>query len=452
VYFSSHSFSLISAGLALLLFGGSNKRAITLENGTRAIVPKVGIRGDIHVLLVGDPGLGKSQLLQAITQLAPRGVYVCGSYSSSSGLTVSLIKESNSQQTGRDRGGQSDYVLEAGALVLADQGLCCIDEFDKMSRVEHQSLLEAMEQQTISVCKAGVVCTLPARTSLLCAANPRHGHYTQGKTLLENVHLPLALLSRFDLIFILRDLPDETRDRVLAEHVMGLHDGVVKTKLVNVKPDPQRDVSMGTVDVDDDNDDAEDSRPLLVKLRDISTDEPPLPQKLLRKYIGYAKKYVSPTLTEGACQVIQKFYLSLRERQQTQDTSPVTTRQLESLIRLAEARAKLELRELVTQRDAEDVVEIMKQSLADAFEDDLTPIDFRQFKGMSKQKMITTFVTELTKRAQNSDNVMFTTQQLYNIAKEMHLQVPNFDDFVETLNHHNYLLKKGPQLYKLQIF
>jgi DNA helicase MCM8 len=111
----------------------------------------------------------------------------------------------------------------------------------------------------------------------------------------------------------------------------------------------------------------------------------------------------------------------------------------------------LELREVVTQRDAEDVVEIMKQSLADAFEDDLAPIDFRQCKGMSKQKMITTFVTELTKRAQNSDNSMFTTQQLYNIAKEMHLQVPNFEDFVETLNHHNYLLKKGPQLYKLQI-
>jgi DNA helicase MCM8 len=292
----------------LLLFGGSNKRAITLENGTRAVVPKVGTRGDIHILLVGDPGLGKSQLLQAITQLAPRGVYVCGSYSSSSGLTVSLLKESNTQQTGRERGGgQSDYVLEAGALVLADQGLCCIDEFDKMSRAEHQSLLEAMEQQTISVCKAGVVCTLPARTSLLCAANPRHGHYTQAKTLLENVHLPLALLSRFDLIFILRDLPDETRDRILAEHVMGLHDGVVSsTKLVNVKWDPQQTQQQqqqqqqqqhttSTLEVDDDTEDTEDSRPLLVKLRDISPDEPPLPQKLLRKYIGYAKKYVSPT-------------------------------------------------------------------------------------------------------------------------------------------------------------
>jgi DNA helicase MCM8 len=292
----SHTF--FSAGLALLLFGGSNKRAITLENGTRAIVPKVGIRGDIHILLVGDPGLGKSQLLQAITQLAPRGVYVCGSYSSSSGLTVSLLKESNTQQTGRERGGgQSDYVLEAGALVLADQGLCCIDEFDKMSRTEHQSLLEAMEQQTISVCKAGIVCTLPARTSLLCAANPRHGHYTQAKTLLENVHLPLALLARFDLIFILRDLPDETRDRILAEHVMGLHDGVVSsTKPANLKREPQQTQQLArpTLEVDDDNDNTEDSRPLLVKLRDISADEPPLPQKLLRKYIGYAKKYVSP--------------------------------------------------------------------------------------------------------------------------------------------------------------
>jgi DNA helicase MCM8 len=143
--------------------------------------------------------------------------------------------------------------------------------------------------------------------------------------------------------------------------------------------------------------------------------------------------------------------LTLREQQRIQDTSPVTTRQLESLIRLAEARAKLELRELVTRRDAQDVVEIMKQSLADAFEDNLTPIDFRQYKGMSKQKMITTFVTELTKRAQQMDSSIFTTQQLYNIAKEMHLQVPNFEDFVDALNHQNYLLKKGPQLYKLQL-
>lgn len=308
---------MILAGLALLLFGGSTKRAVKLENGTRAIVPKTGVRSDIHVLLVGDPGLGKSQLLQAITQLAPRGVYVCGSYSSSSGLTVSLLKESTTQ-TSRERGsgsggggggcgGQGDYVLEAGALVLADQGLCCIDEFDKLSRVEHQSLLEAMEQQTISVCKAGVVCTLPARTSLLCAANPRHGHYTQSKTLLENVHLPLALLSRFDLIFILRDLPDETRDRILAEHVMGLHDG---TNLLstNIKRDPQQSpppppplhINNGVDDPnnnveEDEEEDEEDSRPLFVKLRDINSDEPPLPQKLLRKYIGYAKKYVSPT-------------------------------------------------------------------------------------------------------------------------------------------------------------
>ena len=151
--------------------------------------------------------------------------------------------------------------------------------------------------------------------------------------------------------------------------------------------------------------------------------------------------------------MLQEFYLSLREKQRTSDTTPVTTRQLESLIRLAEARAKLELRETVTKRDAEDVVEIMKQSIFDVFEDDFAVVaDLRQRggRGMSKQKMITSFIAELTRRAQQNNSAIFTKQQMYTIFhNEMHLNEP-FDDFVEMLNLQNYLLKKGPQSYKLQ--
>ena len=149
---------LVKAGLALSLFGGCQKYSEDKN--------KIAVRGDIHVLVVGDPGLGKSQMLIAVNQIAPRGVYVCGSYSSSAGLTVTLSREK----------GTGDYAIEAGALVLADQGVCCIDEFDKMSK-DHQSLLEAMEQQSVSLAKAGIVCTLPARASVVAAANPVAGHY-----------------------------------------------------------------------------------------------------------------------------------------------------------------------------------------------------------------------------------------------------------------------------------
>ena len=161
---------LVKAGLALALFGGTQSdadEATTAEKMSRKAKGFLPVRGDSHILVVGDPGMGKSQMLQAVNTISPRGVYVCGTYASARGLTVSLNREA----------GTSDYALEAGALVLGDQGVCLLDEFDKMDISEHQSLLEAMEQQSISIAKAGVVCTLPARTSVIDAANPVGGHY-----------------------------------------------------------------------------------------------------------------------------------------------------------------------------------------------------------------------------------------------------------------------------------
>ena len=160
---------MVKAGLILGLFGGTQRSSDKINN--------LSIRGDPHILLVGDPGLGKSQMLQAASSVAPRGVYVCGNMTTSSGLTVTLSREG---------GGSGDYALEAGALVLADQGCCCIDEFDKMGS-QHLALLEAMEQQVISIAKAGIVCSLPARTAILAAANPSGGHYNKGKTVSENL-------------------------------------------------------------------------------------------------------------------------------------------------------------------------------------------------------------------------------------------------------------------------
>ncbi|XP_043991966.1 DNA helicase MCM8 [Gambusia affinis] len=324
---------LVKAALALALFGGRQKHT------DKSSVP---VRGDPHILVVGDPGLGKSQMLQAVCNVAPRGIYVCGNSTSTTGLTVSLSRDS----------GAGDYALEAGALVLADQGLCCIDEFDKLGS-QQQALLEAMEQQSVSLAKAGIVSSLPARTSVVAAANPVGGHYNRGKTVSENLKMGSALLSRFDVVFLLLDIPDESHDRRLSEHVMANRAGKGRTSSATVtrtSNDPETSILLQHA-----------ALPLSERLQFPANESVDvIPTCLLRKYISYARQYVRPTLSPEAAKTLQDFYLSLRSQAHSADATPITTRQLESLIRLTEARAKLELRELATQSDAEDVVEIMK--------------------------------------------------------------------------------------------
>ncbi|ELR17905.1 MCM8 protein [Acanthamoeba castellanii str. Neff] len=408
---------LVKAGLMLALFAG------TRRGHDKDTLP---IRSDSHVLVVGDPGLGKSQLLQAVSNVAPRGVYVCGSYSSSSGLTVTLFKEK----------GSGDYALEAGALILGDQGVCCIDEFDKMPN-EHQSLLEAMEQQSISIAKAGIVCSLPARTAVIAAANPVGGHYNRAKTVAENLKMSEAVLSRFDLVFILLDKPDEQRDQMISDHVMALHSAQKKVhrkrKKVENEEDPTKRKSL--------------LQRLDPSLIPADTLIPPL---LVRKYIAYAKKYVSPKLSVEASVVLQNFYISLRKKHRASDSTPITTRQLESLIRLSEAKAKAELRDVVTEEDARDVVELMQSSLFDLFEDEYGNLDFRRTTGVSKSGQVKAFVQALSKVAARESNSVFTKVELNQVMSDINLRLDiSFDDFIDRLNIQGFLLKSGPNAYKL---
>eukprot|EP01126_Amoeba_proteus_P052303 TRINITY_DN6301_c0_g1_i2.p1 TRINITY_DN6301_c0_g1~~TRINITY_DN6301_c0_g1_i2.p1 ORF type:complete len:205 (+),score=48.28 TRINITY_DN6301_c0_g1_i2:197-811(+) len=190
---------------------------------------------------------------------------------------------------------------------------------------------------------------------------------------------------------------------------------------------------------------------LLIRLVNQPQDPAPIPPKLLRKYIGYAKRYCpSPSLTPEACSVLQEFYIALRENQSTRDYIPITTRQIESMIRLSEARARLELRESVTKQDAEDVVQIMRQSLKEAFEDEFECYDFRKTSGMSSQKQRSAFISLLNQRSKQTFNTIFSMSELWKIAREANLNVPCFEDFVETLNFQGYLLKQGNNTYKLQ--
>uniref|UniRef100_A0A2K6GDS9 DNA helicase MCM8 n=1 Tax=Propithecus coquereli TaxID=379532 RepID=A0A2K6GDS9_PROCO len=420
---------LVKAGLALALFGGSQKYADDKN--------RIPIRGDPHILVVGDPGLGKSQMLQAVCNVAPRGVYVCGNTTTTSGLTVTLSKDSCC----------GDFALEAGALVLGDQGICGIDEFDKMGN-QHQALLEAMEQQSISLAKAGVVCSLPARTSIIAAANPVGGHYNKAKTVSENLKMGSALLSRFDLVFILLDTPNEHHDHLLSEHVIAIRAGKQRTvSSATVARMNSQDSNTSILEV-------VSEKPLSERLKVVPGETiDPIPHQLLRKYIGYARQYVYPRLSTEAAQVLQDFYLELRKQSQRLNSSPITTRQLESLIRLTEARARLELREEATKEDAEDIVEIMKYSMLGTYSDEFGNLDFERSQhgsGMSNRSSAKRFISALNNIAERTYNNLFQFHQLRQIAKELNIQVADFEHFIGSLNDQGYLLKKGPKVFQLQ--
>ncbi|CAD5195732.1 unnamed protein product [Musa acuminata subsp. malaccensis] len=435
---SIYGHELVKAGIVLALFGGVQKHSVDQN--------KVPVRGDIHVIIVGDPGLGKSQLLQAAAAVSPRGIYVCGNATTNAGLTVAVVKDPMT----------SDYAFEAGAMVLADRGLCCIDEFDKMS-AEHQALLEAMEQQCVSVAKAGLVASLSARTSVLAAANPVGGHYKQqlsfvinnhcsrAKTVNENLRMSAALLSRFDLVFILLDKPDELLDKRVSDHIMALHtrnsEHLFSTKKQRTAMQPDKNMEVGV------RIGSLSSRLRLDPVKD--KDFVPLPGPLIRKYIAYARNFIFPRMSRPAAEILQKFYLQLRDNSTSADGTPITARQLESLVRLAEARARLDLREEMTVEDAMDVVEIMKESLYDKYVDERGFVDFARSGGMSQQKEAKRFLGALHKQSELQQKDCFSISEIYSLADKISLRVPDIDTFVENLNSVGYLLKKGPKMYQV---
>ncbi len=288
----------------LLLMAGSTQRQ--LNDGSK-------IRGDINIFLVGDPGTAKSEMLKFCARIAPRGLYTSGRGSTAAGLTAAVVRDAN-----------GIFMLEAGATVLGDQGLVCIDEFDKMKAEDRSALHEVMEQQTASIAKGGIVATLNARASILAAANPMYGKYDPFKNITENVNLPVPLLTRFDLIFVVRDKPSKERDTKIAKHIINLH------------------TPKGI-----------DSRSLI----DAET---------LTKYLAYAKR-VQPVLTQEAEEKILDYYMKMRSMgQDSEDIITVTPRQLEGLIRLATARARLLLKTQVEGSDAQRAIDLLEEMFNEA--------------------------------------------------------------------------------------
>jgi len=302
--------------IALQQFGGVHKE---LPDGTR-------IRGDIHMLMMGDPGLAKSQLLRSAARIAPRGVMATGKSTSAAGLTAAAV---------RDEFGEGRWSLEAGTLVLASGGIACIDEIDKMSEEDRSSMHEAMEQQTISIAKAGINAQLKSKCSVLAAANPRRSRFDMTLPLPPQVNMPVSLLSRFDIFFIITDTPNPERDSLLADRILESHRA--GEELI-----PGEKVSSDQL-----------------AFRSL---EGPINSRLLKIYIAYAKKF-RPIMTSEAQYKIKEYYTGLRRRYHSVDdqdkTMPITPRQLESIIRLAEAEAKMYLSETVDVKHADSAIDLM---------------------------------------------------------------------------------------------
>lgn len=294
----------IKQAIALQLFGGTKGKEML--GGAK-------IRDNIHILLIGDPGAAKSRLLQYVIDLAPKSLYVSGKSVSGVGLTVSVEKDELSD------GG---WTLKAGALVLASGGIVGVDEFDKIDKDERSSLHEVMESGTISVAKAGIVARLKSKTSILAAANPKYGRFDMNKLPAEQFDIPPTLLSRFDLIFPIMDILDEARDRELAERILSSH---------KLSADETQTISEESI----------------------------VERAFLRKYIAYARQYIRPVLTEEASEKIKVYYTKMRKMGKKTGAIPITPRQIEGLIRMAEASAKLRLGNQVLAKDSELSISLM---------------------------------------------------------------------------------------------
>jgi len=339
----------VKEAIALQLFGGIVKE---MPDGTH-------LRGDIHVLLIGDPGIAKSQLLRYVVKLSPRAIYTSGQSSTSAGLTATAVK---------DEFGEGRWTLEAGALVLADMGVAAVDEMDKMQKEDRGALHEAMEQQTISVAKAGITATLKSRCALLGAANPKYGRFDMYGDIADQINMPPSLLSRFDLIFIMTDQPEQRRDLAIAEHILKAHS--IGELIAQHRKTPIPGVTEEYIE------------------QQLTPVKPDIEPSLFRKYVAYAKRSCYPILSAEAKEALVTYYLKLRGIAEPNKPVPVTARQLEALVRLAEASARIRLSNTIEQTDAERVIHIVDACLRQIAYDARTgsfDID-KVITGISKEK------------------------------------------------------------------
>ncbi|HLD42753.1 MAG TPA: minichromosome maintenance protein MCM [Candidatus Nanoarchaeia archaeon] len=374
---SIYGYEQIKEAVLLQLFGGTHKQR---RDGSTT-------RGDMHILLVGDPGSGKSQILKRINVVAPKARYVSGKGVSAAGLTAAVVRDEFLQ----------GWSLEAGAMVLASNGICLIDELDKMSTEDSAAMHEALENQTVSISKANIQATLIARTTVLAAANPKFGRFDPFEILAKQINLPPALLNRFDLIFPIKDLPEETKDTQLAKHILSLHQ------------DPDQFTA------------------------ELSTN-------FLKKYIAYAKQHIHPRLTTEAMTEMQRYFVEIRNKGGVEEgvlrAIPISARQLDALVRLSEAAARMRLSNTVEVQDSQKAIELLEYSLRQVGLDPETgKIDIdRIATGIStSQRSLTRVIKDIIIGLEGKGSSAIPFEDIIEAAKEKNITKEKVEEVIEML-------------------
>ncbi len=391
--------------IALQLFGGVVKRH---SDGVR-------VRGDVHCLIVGDPGTAKSQLLRYVADVAPRGIYTSGKGATAAGLTAAAVKDDFA-------GGR--WVLEAGMLVLADGGMAIIDELDKMNAEDRSAMHEVLEQQTVSISKAGITSTLNARCPVLAAANPKWGRFTGDRTISEQIDLPPTLLSRFDVIYSIKDLPDQERDRRLASRILASHRDI-EAEMRGESPGPGGSLA------------------------------PPFPPDLLKKYIAYARRNIRPSLSQDALDALEDFYVKVRRQGEEPNAPvPITARQLEALVRLSEAAARARLSEVVEVVDARRAIHIMETFLrrVSMTEEGKLDIDLTQSGVSHSQRERLDIVMRIMRELQDEHEGHFTMEQFREAAEKAGIPIPKAEALVQSLRNQGEIIEPRPNQLQLVRF